>query len=197
VTTTFYLVRHGLRAAGSGDPGLSPLGCRQARATAECLRDVSVAAVYTSPLRRARETASALAAVHHLRCAEDARLRERANWGDLPGQSFVEFAAMWERCTHEPDHVPVVGDSAHHAAARMHAFLGERAALHPNANVVVVTHGGILTDFLVRYRLDELQRRDSNVLEVQSDLIGECSITIVTCDGASYALVSLADVRHL
>jgi broad specificity phosphatase PhoE len=124
-------------------------------------------------------------------------LRERANWGDLPGQSFVEFAAMWERGTREPEYIPVVGDSAHRAAARMHAFLCERAARHPHATIVAITHGGILTDFLVRYLLDELQRRHPTILEQQGDLIGECSITKVTCDGASYALMLLADVTHL
>jgi broad specificity phosphatase PhoE len=59
-----YLIRHARPAAGWGehaDPGLDATGQRQAEATAETLaRTLHRAPLYTSPLRRCRETAHPL-----------------------------------------------------------------------------------------------------------------------------------------
>lgn len=79
---TFYLVRHGEAASSWGqhaDPALSDRGREQADATARALLaalDGQVPDVISSPLRRARETADALAT--HLGCevAIDKRFRE-------------------------------------------------------------------------------------------------------------------------
>jgi len=58
-----YLVRHGHAAAGFdvADPGLDELGRSQAEQAARTLRDKGPLAILTSPLARARETASPLA----------------------------------------------------------------------------------------------------------------------------------------
>ena len=125
--TTFYLIRHGDRERTIGDPPLSAVGTAQARATAAFLRATPLQAVYASPLRRARETAAHIAAPRGLPVVEDARLRERANRGDLPGQTFADFAAMWERGTGDRDFNPAVGDSAWEAGVRIQAFVQEIA----------------------------------------------------------------------
>lgn len=55
-----YLVRHGEAAASWGDhpdPGLSPLGCKQAEAASEQLMSYGVSAALSSPMQRCRETA--------------------------------------------------------------------------------------------------------------------------------------------
>ena len=44
------------------DPGLSEEGFQQARWLAQSLREEPIEALYTSPMRRARETAQALSA---------------------------------------------------------------------------------------------------------------------------------------
>src|SRR6058998_2760365 len=48
------------------DPGLTALGRRQAADLAAHLQSLSLAAVYCSPLERARETAAAIAATQEL-----------------------------------------------------------------------------------------------------------------------------------
>jgi broad specificity phosphatase PhoE len=62
--TTLYLIRHAKPAASWGedpDPGLDELGVNQAQRTAEELSGRTAAIkLFTSPLRRCRETASAL-----------------------------------------------------------------------------------------------------------------------------------------
>ena len=54
---TFVIVQHGEKRAGSTDPGLTDRGRRQATACADLLAKRPVVAIYTSPLRRAVETA--------------------------------------------------------------------------------------------------------------------------------------------
>ena len=64
--TRLHLVRHGRAAAGwntDPDPGLDALGLKQATAVAARLAPLGRVPVMTSPLRRCRETAAALAEV--------------------------------------------------------------------------------------------------------------------------------------
>lgn len=59
-----YLVRHGRAASGWGlenDPGLDELGQTQAKAAAQRLAPLGPLNIITSPLKRARETATPLA----------------------------------------------------------------------------------------------------------------------------------------
>ena len=196
--TVFYLVRHGKKEAISGDAPLSQQGLREAYATAHALRAVPIRQVSTSPLRRAKETAAPIAALHGLATTEEARLRERANWGDLPGQSLAEFVEMWERSTHDPAYIPPIGDSARQAGMRMDQLLRELAEHAPGAQMVLVTHGGLITDFLVAaLPLEQLERWHPHFLINQSRLIPECSITIVRLEEGHYTLEHFAGVKHL
>src|SRR5580704_12596762 len=58
------------------DLPLTPHGRRQAQALAERLALRSINAIYSSPLRRTRETADILASALNLTVIDDARLRE-------------------------------------------------------------------------------------------------------------------------
>lgn len=196
--TTFYLIRHGKKAHAVGDVPLSSAGRGEARATARYLQDRRILCFYTSPLRRAKETAAIIAAAQRLPAIEDVRLRERANWGDLPGQSFAEFVAMWERTTRDPTYAPPVGDSAVRAATRLASFIEETARSHPRGAIVAVTHGGLIADFLVRaFAEEELDRWHPAFIASQSLLIPECSMTVVVYDEGKYTLMALAETGHL
>jgi broad specificity phosphatase PhoE len=196
--TVFYLIRHGENVKIIGDAPLSLAGRVQARSTAQYLQDRPINSVYTSPLIRAGETAVHIASVHGLPVVEDVRLRERMNWGDLPGQSFRDFVAMWERSTRNPEYIPPAGDSARQAGKRLEMFLRETSRKHPRDEVVAVGHGGIITDFLLHMiPLEQLEQRHPEFLALQSRLIPECSITMVRYDGAQFVLEQFATVEHL
>jgi len=66
------LIRHGLpvRSDSSADPSLAPQGVRQSEQMARWLHSEGVDALYTSPMRRARETAEPLAALTGLHRAK-------------------------------------------------------------------------------------------------------------------------------
>lgn len=64
---------------------------------AERLDQLELAAVYSSPMRRARETADRIAGRHQLGVTIDDRLKERMNWtGEEPLDVFL---AGWTRST--------------------------------------------------------------------------------------------------
>ncbi len=196
--TIFYLIRHGEKEEMIGDAALSLVGRMQAHVTARHLQHRPINSVYTSPLRRAEETAVYIASVHGLPLVEDARLRERANWGDLPGQSFMDFVAMWERSTHDSEYIPPAGDSARQAGERMELFLQETAHKHQRHEIVVVAHGGIIADFLAHtIPPEQLEQWHPKFLAMQSRLIPECSITMVRYYGAQFILEQFARVEHL
>lgn len=122
--TTFYFIRHGNidRLSADFDPALTSLGIAEAEATAQRLAEVPADRIFASHLRRARETAQTIAARHNMQIVDDPRLRERANYGDSPGQTVDESVAMWERCNVERTWTPPVGDSSRGCGARVKAL---------------------------------------------------------------------------
>jgi broad specificity phosphatase PhoE len=142
--TVVYLVQHGQKEQLPGDPGLTDLGRRQATHTGRWLSGLGVGSLWTSPMRRARETADCIASVTGLAVRPDARLRERLNWDG--GMSFDAFLAVRDRTTRDRDLVPERGQSSRQAAARLQAFLADMRALPWPA--ATVTHGGITIDLL-------------------------------------------------
>ena len=182
-----------------GDVPITDEGIKQAEATARHLSSHSIARIFTSPLRRAKETAEYISLTTKAGIEEDSRLRERANWGDLPEQTFDEFIAMWERSTADPEYIPPVGDSARQAGARLSAVLADIADTQPPDSVIaLVTHGGLITDFLVHsIPENQLNVWHPNFVAAQSYLIPECSITALTYDNGNYTIQSFASVDHL
>ncbi|PWV92493.1 putative phosphoglycerate mutase [Paenibacillus cellulosilyticus] len=199
---TFYLVRHALKEKDVGDVAITAEGRLQAEATGRFFKGKTIDAIVASPLLRTKQTAAYMALSLGLEAAvvvEDNRLRERANWGDLPGQSFDAFIAMWEQCTRDPSYIPPAGDSARQAGERFAAALLEIGDAAPHgSSVVIVTHGGVLTDFLVHYFDEmELNRWHPEFVAVQSTLVPECSITQITYDDGQFRIERFASVEHL
>jgi broad specificity phosphatase PhoE len=94
VSTNFYLVRHAIKEKGVGDVAISPEGILQAQTTARHFRHMPIKVIMTSPLKRAKETALLIAKEAKTTISEDIRLRERANWGDIPEQKLFALVAL-------------------------------------------------------------------------------------------------------
>jgi broad specificity phosphatase PhoE len=182
--TLVYLVQHGDKERVPGDPGLIAEGRQQAEITARWLSSAELRALYSSPLRRARETADVVAAATGVPVQLDAMLRERMNWNG--GCSYESFLAEWARAKRDRDFVPHGGESSRHAGHRLRAFL---AALPARAAPVgVVTHGGITTDLLRNLLSD--QALPAGLLEAG---IPACAITTID----DLMVVSIAATGHL
>jgi broad specificity phosphatase PhoE len=182
--TLIYLVQHGEKEPGPGDPGLTVTGREQAGRTARWLHGLGLHAVYSSPQRRAWETGQIIASVNGLRLRRDVRLRERMNWDD--GQTFEEFTAEWARSLLERDYVPSCGDSSRRAGERLRAFLLDVAA-EPGP-VAAATHGGVTADLLRTLLGDSALARGLVYEGVPS-----CAVTTVH----DLDVIEIASVAHL
>lgn len=205
--TLFYLVRHGQiardPAVDATDPPLSAAGRTEAAHVTTFLAPRPIARVYASDLRRAQETAAPLAEHFDLPVLVDPLLRERINFGDLPGQTFDDFIQLWERCSRERDFVPPVGDSSRAAGQRMARFMAVVARELPHAEVVAVAHGGLIADFLLNVASRQTLAQISPAF-VADPYAGEVmqngAITVVEftgADGAGYSVRKIAHTGHL
>jgi broad specificity phosphatase PhoE len=184
LVTTVYLVQHGDKERSPGDPGLTELGKRQAAVTARWLRGTGLKALYSSPLRRARETAEPVGAATGLAVRVDSRLRERLNWDGT--QAFGAFLAEWDRSVKDRDLVLGNGESSRSAGERLRLFLAGLSG--GGSRVAVVSHGGVTTD-LLRNLLGD----DGLPARLMTDGIPPCAIT--TLDDLH--VVSIAATGHL
>jgi broad specificity phosphatase PhoE len=149
--TTVYLARHGQsdwnaagRWQGHADRPLTALGLRQAADLAEELVRVPLDAVYSSDLRRARETAEAVAAPRGLQVSTVADLREVdvGSWSGLTRAEAMErFPVEFRRWT-EGEHGWENGETYERMAERVVGAVRRIAAGHAGESVLVVAHGG-------------------------------------------------------
>lgn len=193
--TTFYLCRHAEKSAtwSGADPGLSPLGLAQARWTACSLADLPIRALYSSPLRRAETTARQLATTLRVPLHVTAALRERANYGDDPSQTWEGFQSMWDYATRHRAWQPPLGESSYAAGERLDQFLVTLSDANPDASFMLVTHGGLIGDF-VRNRFTEDDWRPFT-----NDLctVPHCSLTTITRVEGRYQLAAYGKVAYL
>ena len=184
VVTVFYVVQHGDKQPQPGNPGLTDLGRRQAVRTAQWLRREGLHGVFSSPLRRARETADIIAAAASVPVTEDTRLRERMNWDGI--EPFEEFLRQWAESVRDRSFVPRAGDSSAQAGERFRAFLRDLAGTR--GPVAACTHGGVTVDLLRTLAGD--QALGPRLLH---DGIPPCAITTLE----DQAIVAVASVSHL
>lgn len=141
-----YLVRHGetdwnlqRRIQGSTDVPLNDTGRAQAKRTGELLASRRWDAVVASPLSRAFDTASIIAAEVGLpEPTTDPRLVERA-YGDAEGLEMSEVDRRYPGETHVRGR-----EGREDVAARALDALMDIAEAHPDEDVIVVTHGGLI-----------------------------------------------------
>ena len=153
--TRIILVRHGHvdwispeRFRGRAELALSELGARQARALAHHIAKTwKTKAVYTSPLRRCRDTAAAVAAPFRL---EPQRIEGfyDIDYGEWQGLTREQAAARWPE---EADlwfrapHLAVIpgGETLAHVLSRAAEALGGVVRAHPNDTVALIGHDSV------------------------------------------------------
>ena len=155
VTRRLVLWRHGRtswnaegRAQGHSDIPLDDVGRTQARASATRLASLGPAAIVSSDLRRAADTAAELAAVTGLAVAYDVRLRE-ISFGEREGlthaESLARFPEQMRRLAVSDDVRFPGGETYVETADRFTAALTDVvAAMAPDDLVVVASHGGAM-----------------------------------------------------
>ena len=162
--TRVLLVRHAetewnreRRWQGHADVPLSPEGERQRARLAEALRQdrPDIRAIVSSDLRRAADTARALAAAFGIEPVLDPSWREMdvGCWSGL-GRAEIEqrFAAEWSRILAGEDLPRGGGETFGGFTDRVARALDAVAAAYPAGTVAVVTHGGVIRALRLRVR---------------------------------------------
>jgi broad specificity phosphatase PhoE/ribonuclease HI len=151
--TTVILLRHGetvhtadkkFSGSGGDDPTLSQAGREQAAAAAGwLLSHGGIDAIVTSPLRRARETAAAVATTLELPVSVEDGLAEAA-FGDWDGQTFGEVQERWPNelaaWLDSADVAPPGGESFTAVSRRVRQARDRLISAHPGSTVLAVTH---------------------------------------------------------
>ena len=150
-----YCIRHGEssynaegRIQGQSDVPLSEMGRRQSEAVAKALAGLPIEAVHSSPLRRAMQTAQPVALALKLEIRTDPRLMEvhagvfqdklRSQLDEL----YPDEIARWR--SGDPDFTIPGGESRRDLMRRGREVF-EAIGRTGHGQVVVVTHGGLLT----------------------------------------------------
>jgi broad specificity phosphatase PhoE len=138
----------------------------QVAATADELCGLTLAAVYTSPLTRALETARAVAARHDLAALEMDELRE-IDFGQVDGLAFDELPAeLREGLLHSPAKVRFPGGETYaELQQRVCGTLDRLVAAHPGDTIAVVSHAGSIRAALARW----LMMDDEAIFRIQQD----------------------------
>ena len=149
------LIRHGLPvrrelSEGIADPELAEAGHQQARHLAAYLDTEAIDAVYSSPLRRAYQTAEPVAASRNL---DIATIEDVAEW-DRNSSEYVPVEEL--KASNDPRWQALMrGDwSAHEESptefsARVVTALEAIIAAHSGHRVAVTCHGGVINAYLL------------------------------------------------
>jgi probable phosphoglycerate mutase len=179
---------------GHSDPGLSEVGLAQAELVANALRDEKLDGLFTSPLRRTRLTAGALAAamaaeptvIYDLREIllgdfEGGEFRVRQGRGDpIISQVFAE--ERW-------DLIPNAELAESFSERVRRGFEQVVAAVGPDARAAVVVHGGVIGEVC------RMATKSRPFAFLHAD---NCSITrIVVNSNGSWLLRSFNEISHL
>jgi probable phosphoglycerate mutase len=183
-----WLIRHadayvGLESLNEGvlDPPLSAVGLDQAARLGRRLADVPLGAVWSSGLRRARETAEAIAGRHGLQVRIDDRLREvRTDWDEGRSGNLKE-PGVYPFVEPEPEVVERMSAVVEDVVAGLEPAAPPRAA--------VVTHNAAIAIYVSR-----VLGLGWGQLRIMPQYT---SVTVLAVKDGQVVVHSMADATHL
>ena len=205
-----FIVRHGDALPGADeiipsgvydDLPLSAIGREQAQALAERLAPLHFDAMYSSPLRRCRETAAPLAERLDMTpvIVDDIREIQLGNISPLPEDSKDLTALAKALQQRQMDIVRIAGGSGHWDAIpdsepsqafrkRVVRALDEIARRHIGERVIAFAHGGVINAYA------------AEALGLEKDFFfpaANTSITVVRVSGTQRVVYILNDIAHV
>jgi len=201
MSTQLFLIRHGEsiwnaegRIQGQPDPPLSELGQQQANALGHRLSNLALAALYTSPMARVRQTSAAIAAPHPITPAIEPAFLE-VHLGSWEGQRASDFSddetARYRAWEHDPTSVtPPGGETMTSALDRIAPALDRILEAHVDTTIAVVTHS-IIGRVALSYLLG------CGVVLVPRLRLKRASVTKLRVRQGIIVIERLSDTNHL
>lgn len=170
-----YAVRHGQTDSNNKrllmgqrfDESLNSTGIKQAEETSKILKEVDFDIIFSSPQKRAKETAEIINRLFNLPVILRDGLKER-DFGSLSGKSWDDMGKVVganqrniDR-SQKYDYRPYGGESMEDVKSRVLKFIDEIKTNHNDRNVLVVAHGGMMKMFHHLYGDKEKEFRTRN-----------------------------------
>lgn len=192
-----YIVRHGQtmwnkekRLQGSVDIELNENGKELAIITGQNLADTHIDLIFSSPLKRAHETAKLIKGSKDIEIIVDDRLRE-LNFGSMEGESYEK---LYEEKTHgfkyfftEPHlyYPPEDGETLEHLVERASEFMKD--VIEPLAEtcqrVMIVAHGAMNKALMTHVKKHSLEHFWSGGLQKN------CNVIILDYTNGHYTII--------
>ncbi len=201
--TEVLLIRHAQQdrdlngpVGGFRDPPLSEQGREQARMLGEALSTVHLDAVFSSGLKRARETAAAVAAHHQLEPNVIEDLREIEIFRDMPpDQTALQFfgrellrALQFRMIDERSWDVFPYTEPSHDFRKRVVSAVEQAIASQRAERIAVVCHGGVINTYV------------AHVVGSPYDFVclpTHTSVSVIAAGEGQRVLRSLNDNNHL
>lgn len=163
---TIYLVRHGQTAwneerinQGQSESNISKIGIKQAEKISEQFKNIDFCAIYSSDLSMAHRTAEIIKLNRDLEIQKSKLLRGRS-YGSFEGKKIDVYKNSLKNKLVERKTLPENEFSSFRLASdietdeeiitRVMEKLKKIATMHLNKNVLIVTHGGCIKNFLIK-----------------------------------------------
>ena len=193
MATELILIRHGYTVRVNGDyvhAPLTPLGQKQAAQTGEYLftRQEPIGGFYSSPLRRAHETADIIASKISMQPVIKSGVREVGGF-EIPALGLFEMASIFDPVEDYLDDragKPIVWP----IQGRVSKSVLEIVAAHPDQRVVVVAHSGVISSVLAWYFPEERG-------EWWLTTVRNCSLTRLAVEGTHVQVLGVDETGHL
>lgn len=173
-----YLLRHGQseaniskRYCGITDVELSCLGIKQAQKAALYFKDINISNIYSSPLKRAYNTAEAVSKATGVQIKKEECLKE-VNFGIFENKTWDEMVSEqksetdnWIKLKHK--YKFPMGEGYDDVINRIASFLDD-----VEDNSVIVSHFGVIQSILLYYKIAD----DENIWNY---IISNCDILVL------------------
>ena len=202
--TRIYYVRHGQSYGnqhriflGHTDMDLTDMGRAQAARTAERLAEVEFAAIYSSDLSRAFNTALPHAEMRGMQVKADKRLREFycGDWEGLTVEQIIEkYGELYtDKWVNEFGTFTMPGgESVPDGAERMCEIALEIAKAHPGENVLCASHAAVIRAFFAK-----VAGIAPTEVSKQLPYPSNASYSIIEFDGEKLSVASYSEDEHL
>ena len=201
--TRLYLVRHGESLGncrhillGHTDWDLSPLGYEQAEECAAALANIKFAAIYSSPLMRAYNTAIPNAKIRGADITVAPELIEQSigEWEARPSEEVANnykeiYDTVWKK--HYSKFRAPGGESTEEVANRIYSALEAISKRHEGQNVLLCFHGAAIRAFFSKISGHDAETSDNFFFP------SNASYTLVDYEGGRFTPVSYSVDSHV
>jgi broad specificity phosphatase PhoE len=204
---TIYFIRHGetesnkARTTGVATDPLSSGGQDQAQRIAERFKTIPTEIIISSPFRRARQTADAIATYKQVELVESNLFIEVASSQEIEG-THIDDPTVAHIRQKRTEYWGVRG--AHYSNEENFYDADERAvqalrylAERPESEIVVVTHGAFMRSMVERIILGDLLTPEIATHMYNRMVMSNTGVTVVTLDLEGWHLIRWNDTIHL